>query len=86
MSITGTSALTRPMKSYSASRSEKSQAYARQLRPVARTAVSNALPSASSVALTPTMSAPASANATAIALPMPRFAPVTSAVLPSSRN
>ena len=74
MSTAGTSALTLAMNSYSASRSEKSQAYARQLRPVARTAASISLPSASSVALTPTMSAPASASATAIALPIPRFA------------
>src|SRR5436190_9827329 len=37
-------------------------------------------------ALVATMSAPASARATAIALPMPRRAPVTSAVLPLRSN
>ena len=41
-------------------------------------------PSSSSEALTPTMSAPAAASATAAAFPIPRRHPVTSAVLPAS--
>src|SRR4051812_31329860 len=48
------------------------------------TSRSTSLPDASSVALTPTTSAPAAASAMATASPRPRRAPVTTAVLPSS--
>src|SRR5579871_452215 len=67
------------------SRLPKSQANGRNERPSAVTSRSTSLPGVS-VRLMPTISAPASARATAIDLPIPRLHPVTTAVCPSSRN
>ena len=86
MSIRGTSRLICSMNRCSALRSEKSQAYPRKLRPVSRTRFVTGSSSPPSVALTPTMSAPASASPTAIASPIPRRQPVTSAVFPERLN
>src|SRR5450755_2200474 len=69
-------------KACTAPGSAKSTAWASKLRPSAVTARSMSLPELSSDALTPMMSAPAAANAVAIANPIPRLAPVTTATLP----
>ena len=82
----GTSRFTRSINALSAPRSEKSQAYPMNSRPRSTISFSTSLPEASIEALTPTMSAPASANAWAMPRPMPRLHPVTSATLPSSLN
>lgn len=62
-------------------RSSKSQRYARNSRPRDLTLWATSS-SVDSEALTPAMSAPARAKATAAARPMPRRHPVTNAVLP----
>ena len=85
-STVSTSSRSRPTNSRQAARSAKSHRNPRNVRPAARTARSTSLPSASSDALTPTTSAPASASATAMLRPMPRRHPVTSAVFPSRRK
>ena len=66
--------------------SEKSTAWPVKLRPIAVTARPTSLSSGFRLALTPIISAPACASASAMARPMPRFAPVTSAVFPERSN
>ena len=76
------SASSRSTRARSAAREPRSQRWAAKRRPRPRTSAPTSPPSDSSEALTPTMSAPASASRRATARPMPRRQPVTSAVRP----
>ena len=68
------------------SRSARSAGIAQKRRPWASTRRRASPPSGSSAALTPTTSAPAQASASAMASPIPRRAPVTTASRPASEN
>src|SRR5579863_4942592 len=84
ISMGGHSRFTSSTNARTAVRSLRSQANPQYLRPQARTSCSMALPAGSSAALVATISAPAWARPAAMALPIPRRAPVTRAVLPVS--
>src|SRR6185436_17346152 len=72
--------------SVAACRSARSTRYGVNVRPSASTRRATSLPSGSNDALTPMMSAPAAASASAIARPMPRRQPVTTARRPMRSN
>ena len=80
------SALSWSQNPFTALRSEKSTAWALNVRPRAVTAFSISLPDASSEALTPIILAPAPARASAMPKPIPRRHPVTRAVFPARLN
>src|SRR5579875_12606 len=82
MSMGRSNSSSRPRTLQTASRSPRSAAIGWNCRPTAVTRSRASPPSGSSSLLTPTMSAPALARASAIASPMPRLTPVTRARRP----
>ena len=79
---TGRPSTSRSASAATAARSAKSTRWPSNVLPRPSTSVCTSLPTGSSDALTPTMSAPADARALAIARPSPRRAPVTTARRP----
>src|SRR5690348_3926882 len=83
---TGPSASSRSARARTAVRLARSTRWPRNVRPRRSTCRATALSDSSRAALTPMMSAPASARAQAIARPIPRRQPVTTATLPLRSN